>query len=98
MNVNKFQIVMALLLAITLFLETFVYIVIVRIQSSNEMLATIQGDGNQPGEKELNDMIKKIDPTFRGFPSWVGYKNGKYVKSHEGKRDAKSLQDFCNSF
>ena len=60
--------------------------------------ATIQGDGNQPGEKELNDMIKKIDPTFRGFPSWVGYKNGKYVKSHEGKRDAKSLQDFCNSF
>jgi thiol-disulfide isomerase/thioredoxin len=62
------------------------------------MFATIQGDGNQPDEKELNDMIKKIDPTFRGFPSWVGYKNGKYVKSYEGKRDAKSLQDFCNSF
>lgn len=60
--------------------------------------ATIQGDGKEPGEKELNDMIKKIDPTFRGFPGYVGYKNGKYVKSHSGGRSVKDLENFANSF
>jgi thiol-disulfide isomerase/thioredoxin len=60
--------------------------------------ATIQGDGKEAGEKELNDMIKKIDPTFRGFPGYVGYKNGKYIKSHSGGRSIKDLENFANSF
>jgi thiol-disulfide isomerase/thioredoxin len=59
---------------------------------------TIQGDGKESGEKELNDMIKKIDPTFRGFPSYVGYKNGKYIKSHSGGRTKESLKAFAESF
>jgi len=65
---------------------------------SNFICVTIQGDGKETGEKELNDMIKKIDPTFRGFPGYVGYKNGKYVKSHSGGRSVQELENFANSF
>jgi thiol-disulfide isomerase/thioredoxin len=65
---------------------------------SNFICVTIQGDGKEKGEKELNDMIKKIDPTFRGFPSYVGYKNGKYVKSHSGGRNKENLFAFAQSF
>ena len=60
--------------------------------------ATIQGDGKENGEKELNDMIKKIDPSFRGFPGYVAYKNGKYVKSHQGGRSIQDLEKFGSSF
>jgi len=65
---------------------------------SNFICVTIQGDGKEQGEKELNDMIKKIDPTFRGFPSYVGYKDGKYVKSHSGGRNKENLVAFAQSF
>lgn len=65
---------------------------------SNFTCITIQGDGKEQGEKELNDMIKKIDPTFRGFPSYVGYKNGKYIKSHSGGRNKENLLSFAESF
>ena len=58
---------------------------------------TIQGDGSHPGEKELNDRIKIIDPTFRGYPSYVAYKNGKYVKTNEVGRSETDLRKFANS-
>jgi thiol-disulfide isomerase/thioredoxin len=61
------------------------------------IIATIQGDGTQLGEKELNQMLKKIDPQFRGFPAYVGYKNGVYVKTHNGGRSAQDLQMFADS-
>ena len=48
--------------------------------------ASIHGDGKEEGEKELNSRIKKIDPSFRGFPAYCAYKNGKYIKSHDGGR------------
>jgi hypothetical protein len=47
--------------------------------------ATIQGDGNEKGEPELSNRIKQIDPHFKGFPSYVLYKNGKYVKSGDAR-------------
>jgi thiol-disulfide isomerase/thioredoxin len=58
---------------------------------------TIEGDGTQPGEKELNSKLKKIDPSFRGFPSYVGYKNGKFVKTHQGGRQLEDLEKFLAS-
>jgi thiol-disulfide isomerase/thioredoxin len=61
------------------------------------MCATIQADGDQPGEKELGKMVKKIDPSFRGYPGYVAYKNGKMVKVHNGGRNTSDLQQFANS-
>ena len=59
--------------------------------------ASIHGDGKEEGEKELNSRIKKIDPSFRGFPAYCAYKNGKYIKSHDGGRTVNDLEKFLNS-
>ena len=60
--------------------------------------ATIQGDGKELGEKELNSRIKSIDKSFRGYPSIVGYKNKKFVKTHTGGRTLNDLELFSKSF
>lgn len=59
--------------------------------------ATIQGDGTQAGEKELMKKIKKIDPSFRGYPDYVGYKNGKLIKVHTGGRNVNDLENFVKT-
>lgn len=59
--------------------------------------ATIQGDGKQKGERELSKNINKIHPNFRGYPSYVVYKNNKFFKIHEGGRDLDSLTELLNS-
>ena len=59
--------------------------------------ATIQGDGKEVGEKELMRKIKKIDPSFRGYPSYVVYKNSKLNKVHNGGRDEKDLEKLISS-
>jgi thiol-disulfide isomerase/thioredoxin len=59
--------------------------------------ATIQGDGKEEGEPELSKRLNLIHPKFRGYPSYVGYKNGKFIKIHDGDRDKKSLENFAKS-
>ena len=59
--------------------------------------ATIQSDGKEPGEAELSKKLNKFFPKLRGFPSYFGYKNGKFVKEHEGGRDKDALQKFAMS-
>ena len=56
--------------------------------------ATIQADGTMPGERELNEIINKIDPEFKGFPSYILYNKGKRIH-YEGPRDSKSIEAFC---
>ena len=57
--------------------------------------ATIQGDGDQEGEKELGSRIKMIDPSFRGYPHYMAYKHGRYLKTHDGGRSVEDLQKFA---
>lgn len=59
--------------------------------------ATIQGDGKEVGEKELANKIKKIDPSFRGYPSYIVYRNSKFIKVHNGGRDQKDLDNLISS-
>lgn len=59
--------------------------------------ATIQNDGKEKGEPELAKKLNTFFPKLRGFPSYFGYKNGKFVKEHEGGRDKDSLQKFAMS-
>ena len=58
--------------------------------------ATIQGDGNEKGERELAKRIEQIHPNFKGYPSYVLYKNNKRLAIHTGGRDVKSLENFIN--
>jgi thiol-disulfide isomerase/thioredoxin len=58
---------------------------------------TIQIDG-QPSEKKAGERIKKLDPTYRGVPVYLGFNSeGKFVKVHSGGRDFQSLNTFANS-
>lgn len=57
--------------------------------------ATIQGDGNEPGESELSKRISEIVPDFRGFPEYALFKNGKFLKKHEGGRSVNDLVKFA---
>ena len=57
--------------------------------------ATIQGDGDMPGEKELGSMLNVIDPTFQGYPAYIKFVNGKRVDKDIKGRDVKSLNDFA---
>lgn len=59
--------------------------------------ATIEGDGNQPGESELSKSIKKVYPNFRGYPSYVAYKNRKRLKIHDGGRNISDLKEFMKN-
>lgn len=56
--------------------------------------ATIQADGTIPGEKELNEIINKIDPEFKGFPSYILYYKNKRTH-YDGPRDSDSIEAFC---
>lgn len=59
-------------------------------------VTTTQSDGDIEGEKELGTILKKIDPKFRGFPSYVLYgADGKYLKTHSGNRTKDDIYNFC---
>ena len=65
--------------------------------SKNVVGATVQIDGS-PSEKMAGQMITQNDPSYRGVPSYMGFNSqGKYVKTHQGGRDAKSLYQFAQS-
>ena len=59
-------------------------------------VATVQADGDMPGEKELGKRLSKIIPGFRGFPEYVLYKNGKRIDKKIKGRSLQDLNDFAN--
>lgn len=59
--------------------------------------ASILVDGEIKGEKEIRNIIKKIDPSFSGFPHYVlYYKNKRYT--HDGVRSVFGLSSFVSQF
>ena len=63
-------------------------------KQTNAMGCTIQMDA----EPELGQLVPALDKSFRGVPTYLGFnKAGKYVKTHDGGRDAASLMAFAKS-
>jgi thiol-disulfide isomerase/thioredoxin len=58
--------------------------------------ATIQADGDQPGEKEVGQILNKIDPGFRGFPSYALFYQGKRVPRDIKGRSVEHLTQFAS--
>lgn len=56
---------------------------------------TIQADGNEKGEKELQQLLNIIDPSFKGFPHYIVYNNGKR-HTYQGQRTSKDLEKFIS--
>lgn len=61
-------------------------------------VATIQADGNEPGEKELGKRLSVIKPNFKGYPDYVLYKNGKRINAEIGGRSLKDLHEFVAQY
>ena len=62
----------------------------------NVFSANIQADGTET-EKKLMGVMTKLVPGFRGFPTIIAYKNGKYNKTYEGPRTVEGLLEFSKS-
>lgn len=58
--------------------------------------ATIQGDGDTEEEKKLGKRIKEINPSFRGFPDYCLFINGKRVDKQLKSRTVQGLIEFAN--
>ena len=58
--------------------------------------AVIYSDGPTPGEKELAKRLNTLIPNFRGFPTIVKFKNGKYMGTYDGPRTVDGLKKFSS--
>ena len=56
--------------------------------------ATIQADGERESERKLGKILTTLKPSFRGFPDYLLYVNGKRVDTEISGRSVKDLQDF----
>jgi thiol-disulfide isomerase/thioredoxin len=59
--------------------------------------ATIQGDSENPEEQKLSQRLGQMFPDFKGYPTFVGFKNGKFMGTHNGARDGESIVEFAKS-
>ena len=62
--------------------------------------ATVQDDEKSGRQQQVSKMFSNgfpgVDP-IRGYPTFLGYKNGKFVKEYNGNRSKQSLYDFAMS-
>ena len=67
-------------------------------KSNNEVVCcSIEIDG-EDSEKAASKLIPKWDKNYRGVPTYLGFnKHGKYIKTHTGGRDKKSLEQFVKT-
>lgn len=59
--------------------------------------ATVQGDSQNPEEQKLSQRLSQMFPGFSGYPTFVGYSNGKFARIHDGGRDEESIVAFAKS-
>ena len=65
------------------------------VDRNKVFVATIQADGDEPGEKELGAMLSQIKPDFRGFPDYALFLNGRLIPKQIQGRDVASLREFA---
>jgi thiol-disulfide isomerase/thioredoxin len=58
------------------------------------LTAAVLTDGDA-SEKALSQRLDKFIPGIRGVPTFVLFKNGKYVKTHDGPRTVEALAQFA---
>lgn len=60
----------------------------------NVACLTIEEDSTDPDSLKRLELVKKIKPSFEGFPEYLLYKNGKYVDKEIKGRTEASLAEF----
>lgn len=62
----------------------------------NIVLATIITDGSSADSKLLAK-LPSIIPNIQGVPTFVLFRNGRYIKTHSGERTAAALKKFAET-
>ena len=57
--------------------------------------ATIQQDGERESERILGARLQQLKPTFRGFPDYLLYVNGRLVSKEINGRGVEDLEEFA---
>jgi len=57
-------------------------------------VATIQGDGQEEGESELQSKLNDFYPDFKGYPHYVLYKGGRQIPKQIKGRGVAELNEF----
>jgi thiol-disulfide isomerase/thioredoxin len=60
----------------------------------NVVCLTIEGDDNTPETEKLLNLVKKLKPSFGGFPDYLLFKNNKFVQKEINGRTAEALEEF----
>lgn len=58
---------------------------------------TIQEDGDRGDEIKMLELVSRIKPTFRGFPDYLLFKNGKFIDKKINGRNVKALEEFVKN-
>jgi thiol-disulfide isomerase/thioredoxin len=56
--------------------------------------ATIQPDGERQSERDLRDIVERVYPQFKGYPSYLLITADGDKIPHEGGRSADDLREF----
>jgi thiol-disulfide isomerase/thioredoxin len=56
--------------------------------------ATLQPDGDRQSEKDLQPIIERIYPNFKGYPSYILFTPDGRKIPHEGGRSTSNLREF----
>jgi thiol-disulfide isomerase/thioredoxin len=66
--------------------------------NKNITIACIQSDGKREGEQLISKKLPTLIEGFRGFPTIVAFKDGKYVGTLSGSRNEKGFLDFAKKY
>jgi thiol-disulfide isomerase/thioredoxin len=72
------------------------YIKLARDSASSAIYGTIVVDGAE-ADADLVKRLPDFIPNLQGVPTFVLYRNGRYIKTHQGARNAAALLQFVNT-
>jgi len=63
-------------------------------KNKNVVCLTVEEDSSNPDSNKRLNLIKKIKPSFEGFPEYLLYKNGQFINKEINGRTVASLEEF----
>jgi len=60
----------------------------------NVVCLAIEGDDDTPETEKLLNIVKKLKPSFGGFPDYLLFKNNKFVQKEINGRTEEALEEF----
>lgn len=66
-------------------------------KNSDDVIVSVIATDGPEADKALVSRLSKFIPDLQGIPTFVLYRNGRYIKTHSGARTAAAFEKFVNS-